>query len=123
MKKHAVLAICFSCLLLLGLAIFGIRRTRVETLQSLVSKNLKLGASSGQVIIFLDAHHLEPSKLMKPEAMRYGSHVYSNENVVLAIKRNTWVGFLETESIQLVFVFNDNNELVRFDVFPVYTGM
>ena len=89
----------------------------------MVSQNLKHGASVIQVRSFLDAQHLDPSKLIKPEVMRYGYYDYSNQNVVVAVKRNTQVSFLTSEAIYLVFVFNDKGELIRWDVFPIYTGL
>ena len=55
--------------------------------------------------------------------MRYGSYNYSNQNVVVAVKRKTRVSLLQDEGIYLVFVFNDKDELVRWDVFPIYTGL
>jgi hypothetical protein len=123
-KKRATLVIFLLCLLVLAyLAFFGVRRTRVETLQSLVSRSLDKGESSGQVISFLDVQHLEHSKLIKPEFMTLGVHNYGNQNVIVAIKRKTWVSILQTESIQLVFVFDESDRLVRFDVFPRYTGL
>ena len=60
--------------------------------------------------------------VIKPEAMRFGSQNYANENVIAAIKRNTSISMLVSESIQLIFVFNENHGLVRCDVFPIYTG-
>ena len=123
-KKRAILGIFLLCLLVLGyFAFFGIQTTRIETLRSIISQNLKQGASSAQVRSFLDAQHLDPSNLIKPEAMRYGSYNYSNQNVVVAVKRNTRVSLLQHEAIYLVFVFNDKDELVRWDVFPIYTGL
>ena len=68
---------------------------------------------------FLDAQHLDPSTLI----MSYGrGRDYSNQNVVVAVKRNTRLSLLQDEAIYLVFVFNDKGELVRWDVFPIYTG-
>ena len=123
-KKRTILGIFLLCLLVLGyFAFFGIQTTRIETLRSIISQNLKQGASSAQVRSFLDAQHLDPSNLIKPEAMRYGSYNYSNQNVVVAVKRNTRVSLLQHEAIYLVFVFNDKDELVRWDVFPIYTGL
>ena len=119
MKKRAILVIFLSCLLALAfLAFFGIRGTRIEALQSLVSQNLKNGASSGQVMSFLEVQHLEHTRLSKPEFTQLGG----NQSVIEAIKRNTWIGLLQKESIHLVFVFNESHELVRFDLYPVYTG-
>ena len=124
MKKPAVVAICL--LLLLGvsyLSIVGVRTTRIEVIQNIASQNLKSGASSEQVMRFLDGQHLEHSKLVERKFMRFDGHNYENTNVIVAIKRNTRGSLLQTESIQLVLVFNDNNKLSRFDVFPVYTGL
>jgi hypothetical protein len=122
--KRTILGISLVCLLLLGyIAFFGIRTTQIETLRSTISQNLKQGASSAQVRSFLDAQHLDPSNLMKPEVMSYGGHDFSNQNVVVAVKRNTWLSLLQSEAIYLVFVFNDRDELVRWDVFPIYTGL
>jgi hypothetical protein len=124
-KKRAALVIFWLYMLMMAYwALFGVRRTRVETVQNLVSQNLKDGESSSQVIGFLDVQHLEHSELMKHESMILGrGHDYRNQNVIVAIKRKTWVSMLQSESIQLVFVFDDNDQLVRFDVFPRYTGL
>jgi hypothetical protein len=123
-KKRAILGFCLLWVIGLGyFAFFGIRTTRIETLRSIVSHNLKQGSSSTQVRVFLDAQHLDPSPLIKPEFMGYGRHDYSKQNVVVAVKRNTWVSLLYHEAIYLVFVFNDKGELVRWDVFPIYTGL
>jgi hypothetical protein len=124
MKKRARLVVSLLCLLILVcLAVLGVRRTRVETLHNLVSHNLGKGDSSGQVIRFLDVQHLEHSKLMRPDFMILGGHEYGGQNVIVAVKRKTWVSVLQTESIQLVFVFDANGQLVRFDIFPHYTGL
>jgi len=119
-KKRAILVIFLSCLLALAfVAFFGIRRTGIEALQSLVSQNLKNDASSGQVMSFLDVQHIEHTRLSKPEFTQLGG----NQNVIEAIKRNTWIGLPQKESIHIVFVFNESHELVRFDLYPVYTGL
>jgi hypothetical protein len=123
--KRTILGISLVCLLVLCYyAFFGIRTARIETLQSAISQNLKQGTSSAKVRSFLDAQHLDPSNLMKPEILTYGrGRDYSNQNVVVAVKRNTRLSLLYDESIYLVFVFNDNDELIRWDVFPIYTGL
>ena len=130
MNKRVLLGVIVSFLLVLVCAaILALRRVpagnadkRVGALQSLVAQNLKPGVSPDQVIRFLDVQHLEHSELIKPEAMRFGSQNYANENVIAAIKRNTSISMLVSESIQLIFVFNENHGLVRCDVFPIYTG-
>ena len=80
----------------------------------------RTGTSSAKVRSFLDAQHLDPSTLI----MSYGrGRDYSNQNVVVAVKRNTRLALLYGESIYLVFVFNDKDELIRWDVFPIYDGL
>jgi len=123
-KKRAILGFCLLWLIALGyFTFFGIRTTRIETLRTIVSQNLKQGSSSTQVRGFLDAQRLNPSPLIKPEFMGYGRYTYDKQNVIVAVKRNTWVSLLQHEAIYLVFVFNDKDELVRWDVFPIYTGL
>ena len=119
MQKKVIFTVCALSLLMLAyFAIYGIRTTRVGTMQELVVQNLKIGTSSEQVIHFLDSQHLEHSEPMKPEFMRLGGHNYGNENVVAAIKRHTARALLWGEAIQIIFVFNEKHELTRFDVFP-----
>ena len=59
-KKLTVIGIVLACLLLGYYAFFGIRTTRIETLESIISQNLKQGTSSAKVRSFLDAQHLDP---------------------------------------------------------------
>jgi len=122
MKRQRLLIILILCLLAYA-AIFGIRTTRVETIQNLVSQGLKMGATSEQVLSFLDIQHLQHTRLFKPDFMQFGNHNYGNQVVIVATKPNTWIGLIQRESIRIVFVFNANNQLVRFDVFPIYTGL
>jgi hypothetical protein len=97
-KKLTVLGILLVCLLLGYYAFFGIRTTRIETLESIISQNLKQGTSSAKVRSFLDAQHLDPSNLIKPQIMSYGrGRDYSNQNVVVAVKRNTRLALLYGE--------------------------
>jgi hypothetical protein len=122
-KRVALVIFLLYVFMMVYWALFGVRRIRLGTVQSLVSQNLKKGESPRQVISFLDEQHLEHSNLIKHESMILGGHDYRNENLIVAIKRKTWVSMLQSESIQLVFVFDDDDQLVRFDVFPRYTGL
>jgi hypothetical protein len=49
--------------------------------------------------------------------------IYGDAPMIGAIKRRTWRSLLMYESIQIVFVFDDNNRLVKFDLHPAYTGL
>jgi hypothetical protein len=123
MKKKLFIAL--PLVLLLGyFSLFGVRTTRIQTLRSETSQGVKQGMSSAQVRSFLDARHLDPSGLIRPGVMVYGrGHDFRNQNVVVAVRRNTWRSLLGGESIYLVFVFNDQDELVRWDIFPIYTAI
>ena len=121
MKKR--IAIGFGLSLLLGLTyfcIFGFRTTRVESIQRLTSQNVHVGATPEAVIRFLGARDLEPSPLFRPEAMSMNGHHYSGQSIVVGVKRYSARGLIWKEAIYLVFVFDQNQKLVRYDVFPAY---
>lgn len=101
-------------------ATFGIRTTRVETLQQAVRKNVKTGESPPEVIRFLRDQNLEPSDLIQPEVMKIHGHNYAGQNIVVAVKRYSSRALLRKEMIYLVFVFDRDGRLTRYDVFPVY---
>ncbi len=123
MKKN--LFIGLPLVLLFGyVALFGVRTTRIESLRSETSQGVRQGMSSAQVRSFLDGQHLDPSELIRPEVMVYGrGHDFSNQNVVVAVKRNTWRSLLSSEAIYLVFVFDNQDRLLRWEIFPIYTGL
>jgi hypothetical protein len=123
MKKKLILASCLLGLLVAGyFANYGIRTTRPETLKRLVAQNVKIGASPDDVIRFLDEQHLEHSPLRRTSGSSEGK-TYGDVPMIGAIKRRTWRSLLMFESIQIVFIFDENNHLVKFDLRPVYTGL
>ncbi|MGB6876609.1 MAG: hypothetical protein WBD87_11290 [Candidatus Acidiferrales bacterium] len=99
---------------------------RVDALRHFIDQNVKPGDSPDQVIRFLDAQHLENSKLMRAtspdHAISINGHHYDNDLVILSIKRRTAMTLFGPESIQMVFVFSDNHKLIRYDLIPIYTG-
>jgi len=124
MRKKAILIISASFLVtIVYFAAFGLRTTRLVTMQKLVERNVKLGASPEDVIRFLDSQRLEHSDLIKPDFMTLGGRSYGNQNVIVAIKRHTVRALVWGEAIQLIFVFDENRRLVRSDVFPRYTAI
>ena len=71
MTRRLILAA--ASLALVCLAIFGIRTTRIQTLQRMVNQDAKIGAPASDVISFLDSHHLEHTALFRPALMNlYG---------------------------------------------------
>jgi len=124
MRERIGITIGVSCLL--GLAyfcVFGIRTTRVESLERLASQNVQIGATPEEVIHFLASKHLAPSQLFKPEFMLLRGHDYANQNAVVAVKRYSARALLWREAIYLVFVFDENHKLMKYDVFPVYDAL
>ena len=104
-------------------AIFGIRTTRAETLQLLVQNNVRVGESAESVIQFLGRQKLDPSDVVQPQVLHIGGHDYAGQRIVLAVKRHSASALVWRESIYLVFVFDENRKLVRYDVFPVYDSL
>ena len=94
---------------------------KVRSIQSLVNQNVKPGDSPETVYRFLDAQRIDYSRLDKSLASLAG-HDYSNENTVLATERNIAGSSLVTESLQIVFVFDDQRKLTRIDFVPQFTG-
>ena len=59
-RKKLLVAGCLATLVVAGyFGIYGIRTTRLETLRSLVERNVSIGSSPEAVTKFLDEEHLE----------------------------------------------------------------
>jgi hypothetical protein len=52
--------------------------------------------------------------------MHIGGYDYAGQNVVVAVKRYSARALLWKERVYLVFVFDGEHKLTRYDVFPVY---
>jgi hypothetical protein len=104
-------------------SIFGLRTTSAESLRQLTSRNIQIGATPEEVIHFLASRNLQPSPLFKPEVMSMGGHHYGGQNIVMAAKRYSARALLWREAIYLVFVFDQNQKLIKYDVFPVYDSL
>lgn len=123
-KKKIILGTCLLCLLVAGyFANYGIRTTRPETLRELVEQNVKIGSSPEAVMKFLDDQHLEHGPIRRTSQYSEYSNTYGDVPMIGAIKRKTWRSLLMFESIQIVFIFDDQKRLVKFDLHPVYTGL
>lgn|SRR5690348_1124401 len=119
--RRLILAAAF--LALVCLAIFGIRTTRIQTLQRMVNQDAKIGAPASDVISFLDSRHLEHTALFRPALMNLYGHTYDNESIIVSSKNHTWQSLFQSERLEVVFVFDRDQNLIRFDLFPVYTGL
>ena len=94
---------------------------KVQAIQKLVNQNVKPGDSPETVYRFLDAQPMDHSRLDKNMAVLAG-HDYSNESTVIARERNIAGSSLVTESLQIIFVFDDQRRLARIDFVPQFTG-
>jgi uncharacterized membrane protein (Fun14 family) len=123
MFKRVLVLICLVCASVLAyFAISGVRTVRVEDLKNLVERNIKIGASPDAVRQFLVGQGLDPSPLRREPEASYGGRKYGNFPVIVVLKRNTARTLMTREDVQIIFVFSEKNELVRFDLFPVFTG-
>ncbi len=124
MRKKVILAGgSVFVLALIYFVSFGVRTTGPESLKRQIGQNVKVGCSPDDVIRFLDSQHLEHSSLFKLDKLETLYRTYGDAPLVLARKRRTlraWWGF---ESIQIVFVFDGGNRLIRFDLRPEYTAL
>jgi hypothetical protein len=124
MKKKAIIVVASVVVLSLAyFAIYGVRTTRPEGLQRLIAQNVRVGESSDEVIRFLDSRHFEHSMLVRMPEFSTLNHTYGDAPLILAIRRHTmqaWWGF---ESLQIIFVFGEDNRLLRFDMQPQYTSL
>ena len=126
----AILAVVL-CLGLLGLSHWYWRTlgffkrdaaaAKVQAIQNLVNQNVKPGDSPETVYRFLDAQRIAYSRLDKNMALIAG-HDYSNENTVMATERDIAGSSLVTESLQIIFVFDDQRKLARIDFVSQFTG-
>jgi len=79
-----------------------------------------MGDSVEKVSLFLDSQGLQHSAVIRPEIMMLHGHDYSNQLVVVAVKRYTARALVWKEWVQIVFVFDEDHKLTRFDVIPHY---
>ncbi len=121
-KKAILIACGLIVVVLVYLAVFGVRTTRVETIRRQVHQSVAVGASFNDVARSLDGMHIEHSELERPRMMSMGGHRYDDVLVVMAIQRNTWRSLLFREDVELIFVFDETHKLNRIDIFPIWTG-
>src|ERR1700756_4759402 len=101
-------------------AIFGIRTTDTKSLQESMKKDVRIGGSPRQVIDYLRAQNFDPSDLIRPQVMHIGGHDYAGQSIIVAVKRNSARALLWKEMVYLVYVFDGDHKLARYDVLPVY---
>jgi hypothetical protein len=124
MKKKTALIIGATIVLMSAdFIVFGLRTTRPESLRRQIAQSIKVGCSTDDVIRFLDSQHLEHSSLLRLTEFETLRLTYGGAPLILARKRHTWQGWWESESIKIVFVFDKNNRLLRFDLRPEYTAL
>jgi hypothetical protein len=123
MKKLAIAGFLASLLVAGYFANYGIRTTRPASLRRRIEQNIKMGSTPDEVLKFLDDQHLDHTPLTRTVKYSNLRNSYGDVPMIGAIKRRTWRSLLTYENIQIVFVFDGNKRLVRFDLIPVYTGL
>lgn len=117
----AVLIVMFSSIS--PALLYGARSAPQRQLQRTIAENLKTGATQQRVLDFLNREHLEHGPAERLGDFDSDTRYYPKGTLIVrAIKRHTASGLIGFQSLQVVFVFNENRELVRFDVRPVYTA-
>jgi hypothetical protein len=115
----AVGALCLA----VYFANYGIRTTRPASLRRLIEQNVKIGSTPDEVVRFLDDQHLDHTPLTRTDKYSKLRDSYGDVPMIGAIKRKTWRSLIMYENIQIVFVFDSNNHLVKFELIPVFTGL
>jgi uncharacterized membrane protein YphA (DoxX/SURF4 family) len=117
------LALCFLSHGVSAWFLYGARQYPQRALKKTISESVHVGAGPEQVLLFLDHEHLEHDGLERLGQFDSDTRFYARGTpVIRAIKRHAASGLVGFQSLQIVFVFNEKIELVRFDVRPVYTA-
>jgi hypothetical protein len=93
---------------------------KAQSIEALVRQNIHAGDSLETVDRFLDAEHFGHSLLGKDQVLTAG-HAYPEDTIVAStgvIEANSMV----TETLQIIFVFDDHQRLIRVDFYPYFTG-
>ena len=98
------------------------RSATVADVQKQIGSGISIGAGPDKVIEYLDTHGMDHSPIQPPASTWISGHKYAGVPIILATKANTARNLRMHEDMQIVFVFDEEYRLSRFDVFPVQTG-
>ena len=121
MQKYRNLLIVFAFIALAAVdyyAFVGIRTTRPEQLRSVVARDLKPGASPDEVIQFLNSHGLHHSPVQHAIEKDARGNQTVDGPIVVGVQERSARGLFWVESLQVVFVFDHQDKLLRFNVRP-----
>jgi hypothetical protein len=101
-----------------------LHRTTVAEVETMISQNLSPGASSEEVIAFLDSKGIDHSSVRRAE---YDSVVLDagfdpDTKIIGAIIRDTSRTFVSTSDIQIYFILDDGYRLQEYIVREVFTS-
>lgn len=104
--------------------LYGMRHSPQRELTNAILRNVPIGSRVEQVTAFLDVQHLDHGRYERLSNLDSDTRYYPAGSPVLrAIKRHTAEGLLGFQSLRVVFVFDENGALTRFDVRPIYTTL
>jgi len=123
MKKASLIIGSLIALTFAYFAVYGLRTTRPESLKRQITNSVKVGSSPDDVIRFLNSQQLEHSSLLRLSEFETLRRTYGDAPLILARKRHTMQAWWGSESIQIIFVFDESNRLLKFDLHPEYTAL
>jgi hypothetical protein len=134
-KRLAIFYLCLQSALAVACSHdSGVTKEKVD---ALIAKEVPSGASKEQVVIFLDAHHIEhsdieilsPEVLKEPELDTYLSSAELKEKLgrvkkrIVAKIRNVQSDLTTRWDIFIMFYFDENERLVGHIVRTIGTGL
>jgi hypothetical protein len=123
MKKASLIIGSLIALTFAYFAVYGLRTTRPESLKRQITNSVKVGSSPDDVIRFLNSQQLEHSSLLRLSEFETLRRTYGDAPLILARKRHTMQAWWGSESIQIIFVFDESDRLLKFDLHPEYTAL
>ncbi len=110
-RKKVVVYLIFVLLLIALMAyVHGIKRVDAQKLDRLISQRLPPGTDEAQVIEFLDSNHIEHSEYI------------SNYKRIDAYILKSTIGLVNGR-IYIVFIFNEDGKLVKYDLRELFPGL
>ena len=115
------LAACLVFAAMYYFPFYGMKRTGARDLKQIIDREIHPGATPEAVLAFLDRQHFDHTPFGK--LGEFDSRYSGSQNTpgIGAMKRHTGAGIICDEGVRMFFVFNNQRQLLRYDLRPVYT--